>query len=236
VQQEFLMVYALILAGGTGSRTGNEIPKQFIPLCGKPLFCHTIERFEQNIKVNEIIIVSHPDYISKITTIVSESNYRKITHIVHGAETRQGSSYNGIIACKGSTGDIILIHDAARPFVADRIISEVIRSAIEFGASLPSIPPADTIFEHKAGNTIGKVLDRKSLMCAQTPQGFKFEIIMNAHKKAIEDKLDDATDDAGLVLRTGTDCALVQGDVDNIKITTARDLILAEAILKSLQI
>jgi 2-C-methyl-D-erythritol 4-phosphate cytidylyltransferase len=230
-----MSVYAIILAGGTGSRTGNAIPKQFIPICGKPLICHTIDRFEQNYGVNEIIIVSHPDYIPTMTDLVSESSFHKVTHIVQGSETRQGSSWNGLVACKGSQGDIILIHDAARPFVSDRIITDVIISAGEHGASLPSIPPADTIFEHVDGRIIGNVLDRNTLMCAQTPQGFEFKIIMNAHEKAIEDKLENATDDTGLVMRTGIDCAIVRGDVDNIKITTALDFIIAEAIMKSLK-
>jgi len=226
------MVYALILAGGTGSRTGMEIPKQFVPICGKPLICHTIDRFEQHGGVDEIIIVSHLEYIAHITKLVSESSYQKITHIVTGSETRQGSSWNGLLACNGSESDVVLIHDAARPFVSDRIISAVIHSASEHGASLPSIPPSDTIFEHIEEKKIGKVLDRKSLMCAQTPQGFTLGVIMKAHRIAIEDRCENATDDAALVMRNGIDCALVRGDVDNMKITTARDFIIAEAILK----
>jgi len=225
------MNHAIILAGGTGSRTGLSFPKQFALIGGKPCIAMTISSFDTHPDIDSIILVCHPDHISVLNGIIAENNYSKIKGVFPGGKTRQESSWNGINAQVYSPDDIILIHDAARPFVSSDVIRRVISASLEYGAALPAIPPTDSLFTVSEGNMIGQI-DRSTIFCAQTPQGFRFSIIKEAHESAIAGNRDTATDDAGLVMRSGLNPRVVEGSETNIKITTARDLIYAEAILR----
>ena len=225
------MNYAIILAGGTGTRTGLSFPKQFAPFAGKTVIEITISAFEQIPLIDGIVLICHPDHIPLLKNIINEACFTKIRGVFPGGKTRQESSLNGINALPFHSDDIILIHDAARPFVSPEIISRVIHASIQYGASLPAIPPTDSLFTVSEGFMNGQ-MDRKSVFCAQTPQGFRHNVILEAHRKAISENWNIATDDAGLAMRAGVKVHVVEGSDRNIKITTANDLILAEAMIK----
>ena len=208
-------VTGILLLAGTGTRFGNVIPKQFMKLGGKEIFQHTIAAFEPY--VDELILVCHPDWIEHV---------KQRTHhtIVPGGNTRQESSYNGT---RAASHEIVLIHDAVRPFVSKRIIEESIAAVQNVGASDVCIPSADTIIEGQT--TIQNIPDRSTLMRGQTPQGFRKNLLLKAHTTT---KKAGATDDCQLVHDLGHPIAIVQGEDRNIKITTTLDLTLAEQLLK----
>jgi 2-C-methyl-D-erythritol 4-phosphate cytidylyltransferase len=224
-----MSIIALILAGGSGSRTGSSIPKQFYPIRGVPLIVHTISRFEQHPSIDRIIIVSREDDIPAVQAICKSRNFNKIDAIIKGGSYRQESSYNGVFAAQGNPDDIILIHDAARPFLKSEVITQCIESARRNGASIAAAPPIDTILTTD-GSFIKESLDRTTLLCAQTPQAFTYSLITEAHKKAVNDAFANATDDSVLVTRLHKPCAYVLGNVENIKVTTEADLLIAEQI------
>lgn len=225
------MNYAIILAGGTGTRTGLSFPKQFAMLAGKTVIETTISAFESVPAIDGIVLICHPDHIPILSGIIDGAGFTKIRGIFPGGKTRQESSFNGINAIPFNSDDIILLHDAARPFVSQEIITRVIDSSIRYGASLPAIPPTDSLFTVSGDFMTGQI-DRQSVFCAQTPQGFRHKVILEAHRKAIDERWNIATDDAGLATRAGTKVHVVEGNDRNIKITTANDLILAEAMMK----
>ena len=221
---------AIVVAGGTGDRMGGGLPKQFMELCGRPVIAYTLGVFEKCSEISEIVVVSHPEHIVFLESIVKENAFGKVTLILPGGRTRQESSLIGINGCPGGT-DIILIHDAVRPFVEDSVIKRVIDAAIETGAATASIDVTDTVVQIK-GDRIGSVPARNSLKRVQTPQGFKAKIVLSAHKAALEKGVFDATDDCTLVLALGMPVKIVEGSEKNIKLTTQRDIRLAEEFLQ----
>ncbi|HEY1407082.1 MAG TPA: 2-C-methyl-D-erythritol 4-phosphate cytidylyltransferase, partial [Spirochaetota bacterium] len=226
------MNYAIILAGGIGSRTGLAIPKQFALIGNKPCIAHTIRAFENHPDIDGIILVCHSEHIETLTDIVNDEHFIKIRKIISGGETRQNSSHKGISAIPFLPDDTILIHDAARPFVPGSVISAIIEAVAKRGATLPAIPPADTLFKVHDNEMIEQLV-RHEILCAQTPQGFSYSIIKAAHERADEEKWNIATDDAGLVMRAGINPLVVEGSEQNIKITTAKDLLFAEMIIRN---
>ena len=183
------MNIGIILAGGSGTRMGSDIPKQFIDIYGKPMIIHTIESFDVNSEIDRIIVVCKDD-------------------------------------------DIVVIHDAARPLISQRIINENIVAAKKFGAVDTVIPSADTIVKSIDEITINEVPKRSELYLGQTPQSFTYKLIMDSHKKSIEDKTSNATDDCQLVLALNKDVHLVKGDKLNFKVTTFEDLLLLKSVIK----
>lgn len=221
--------YAIILASGTGSRFGSEIPKQFLKINDKTILEISIEAFENNSQIDEIIVVITPEYRKLAEEILKKNNYKKVSKILNGGETRKDSSSIGVESITEKEANI-LIHDCARPFVSQRIINECIESLKTYKAINVAIPAVDTIIEVE-NRLIKKVLDRSKLMQCQTPQCFKLSIIKKAHELAKEDK--SFTDDCSLVVKYNlSDVYVVNGDVKNIKITYADDIYMAQKILK----
>lgn len=226
------MVNAIILAAGSGSRMNIGYNKQYICLNGKEVLAYTLEAFQKNDKVDNIILVSSSKEIDFCKeNIVEKYNFTKVSRIVSGGETRQNSVYNGLKACKGS--EIVIIHDGARPFVKKEFINESILKAKEFGASTVAVKVKDTI---KTGedNIFKSTLNRDNLYSVQTPQAFKYDLILKAHENAVKNNL-NGTDDSSLVEFLEGKVYIVNGDYFNIKITTKEDIYIGEAIIKAMK-
>jgi len=215
-------VTAIILAGGTGKRMKSRVPKQFLDLCGKPVIVHSLERFAASKIISDIVIVSHPDHVGTTGKMVRRFHIPKIYKILKGGSTRQRSSFIGVKGCAPDTR-YVLIHDAARPFVKERMLRDVLSTAKRYGAAGPAIETGDTIIEEERG-CIKNIPRRRTLKRIQTPQGFAYDKILNAHLMALKRNIKNCTDDCGLVISTGGKVKIVKGDPENIKITVASDL------------
>ncbi len=217
----------VIAAGGSGTRFGGEIPKQFVDVLGMPIIAHTISAFEKCKQIDEIVVVSHSDYLVYCSDIVKKFGFSKVSSIIEGAATRQASVLKGIKALKT---DYVLIHDAARPIISSESITKCCKAVLEYGACALGTRAVDTIKESDDGKYITKTPDRSKLWHIQTPQCFEREFILNCHKKAIFDGV-TATDDCMLAELSGAKIKLVEGERTNIKITDRHDLIIAEVLL-----
>ena len=213
------MNIAIILAGGSGTRFDSEIPKQYIEIGNKKIIQYSIDVFEISKFIDQIIIVVTNKYVEEI----SMQNPNHI--VVGGGESRVESSYNGLLACPKNSKKI-LIHDAARPFVSQKIITSCIDGLDKYKAVVTSIPATDTIIKGASGEVIS-VQNRNQLFLNQTPQGFDYKTIMNAYKM---DKK-DVTDDISLLDLNQTKCKIIAGSSKNIKITTSEDIHTAKSIL-----
>lgn len=228
------MNIAVILAGGSGTRMGSDIPKQFIDVYGKPLIIHTIESFDVNSQIDQIVIACKEEWQEDLKIWIRKFGLNKVKYIVSGGSTRQESVYNSIRALAGvcKEDDILVIHDAARPLISQRIINENIEGAMKYGAVDTVIPTADTIVKSINDETIDSIPVRKELYLGQTPQSFKYSLIKTAHEQSIEKATSNATDDCQLVLGINKDVYLVNGDKLNFKITTFEDLLLLKSVIK----
>ncbi len=223
------MNIALILASGSGTRmVGLKTPKQFCLVNNKPLFLYSVEAFEKNLLIDAIVIVTQSNFVNKVQNICDENALFKVRLVTEGGDTRQESVYKGLKAIKEfvQEDDIILIHDCARPLVSQEIINNNIEGCEKFGAVETAVKTNDTIV--KAGEESNEVLDRSNLYQVQTPQTFRYSIILKAHGEALKKGITSATDDAQLV----NDVKIVNGESTNFKITTIQDLKLFEALLK----
>ena len=223
--------YAIILASGTGSRSGLNIPKQFFKIKNKTLLEYSIEAFQFNEKIDAIIVVSNPDFID-LTKELS-IKYSKVINILPGGETRQKSSEIGVNSIQEEVN--VLIHDAVRPFVSQNIINECVEALKKYNAINVAIESSDTILEIDENNFIKSIPQRNILRRVQTPQCFKLNIIKEAHKLANCDKDFQPTDDCGLVLKYKlAPIYVVKGNESNIKVTYPSDLEIAEKILENI--
>lgn len=223
---------AVILAGGMGSRFGLEIPKQFAKLAGKTVIEHVIDIFEAHLQIDEICIVIKQDFKSKMEELVLRNRYSKVAKIISGGEERRDSSLSAIFAYEKENVNLIF-HDAVRPFVSDRIISETIEALQYYNAVDVAIPAVDTIIEVH-NKIINSIPPRKYMMQGQTPQAFKIETIKEAYKIADKDVGFLPTDDCGVVKKylPNEDIFVVMGEMQNIKITYQQDLVVADKIFQ----
>lgn len=213
--------YAAILAGGSGLRLGGDIPKQFLMLGDRPIIQWSVDTFSACREIDGIVITCPKNEIERTRILFDSSRYSKILAIVAGGQTRQDSSRQALNALNCSENDIILIHDAARPFIREQIILDAISVAAKDGACGIYIPVTDTVTEIQNGH-ITDIPERKNLYSAQTPQAFKAGVIKQSHMLAEEQNL-QATDDITLVLAMGHSVSAVDGDSMNIKITDKFD-------------
>ena len=220
------MNVAIILAAGNGTRLSNNIKKQFIKIHDKQLFLFSFDSFCSS-NIDKILIVSSKEDINYVRSLVSSNE--KFLDVIAGGETRQQSVKNALDYLKGilADDDVILIHDAARPLIKVPLINEVINKTIEYDCCSLILPIKDTIIS-LSNNNYESTLERDKLASVQTPQGFKFKIIYEAHLRAIHSS---ATDDAQLVKKLGFNIHLIKGDEQNFKITTNEDLNYFEYIL-----
>ncbi len=220
---------AIILAAGRGSRMKASFNKQYLLLKRKPILAHTIEVFEKNKLIDEIIVVIHEDDKDIFKkSIINKYRFRKIKKVVSGGKERQESVYNGLKNIDEKCS-VVLIHDGARPLVTHKVINRCIKGAERYGASSAGVPIKETIKIMKKDCFVKYTPKREDVWITQTPQGFKTDIIRAAHELAINEKI-IGTDDAMLVEIMGCEVKMVEGDYENIKITTPDDLLMAEAI------
>ena len=217
----------VIAAGGSGTRFGASVPKQFVDVCGIPVIAHTIRKFQASDYVDEIVIVTHKDYVVFCNDVAKEFNFTKVTTIIEGGYDRQESVFKGLKAAKS---EYILIHDAARPMVSTDDIDNCCRSLMEYDCCSLGSRVVDTLKISEDGQFIEGTLDRSKIWSIQTPQCFKRDIILKCHKNAVFDKF-IATDDCMLAEKYGYKIKLIEAQSNNLKITNQRDLSIAEVLL-----
>lgn len=229
-------VVAAILAGGTGSRFGAGVPKQFLSLGGKTVLEHSVEAFQQSAEVDEIIIVCHADFMDKAETLRQQNlHWNKVRKVIDGGQERTDSSLQAIRWCAGRDVDILL-HDAVRPLVPLRVISDVCRALQQAEAVNAVLPAVDTmLLAADGGRSVSSIPDRETLRRVQTPQGFRLATLSAAYDRALKDSGFRATDDFGVVFRYMPEArtALVSGDERARKLTYPEDLPLLEQFLKA---
>jgi 2-C-methyl-D-erythritol 4-phosphate cytidylyltransferase len=243
-----MKVIVIIPAAGLGTRMapvpggakGKQKPppsKQFTELGGTPILIHTLRKFASVDSVNEIWIALRENEIAGFRARMAsetEDALRKKVEFVIGGDHRQQSVGNALNAIVATADDIVLVHDAVRPFVTDEIVQEVIDAAAKYGAAIAGMPAVDTVkqVERTAeGALIKATIPRASIVMAQTPQGFRYGVIKKAFDEASADGF-LGTDESSLVERSGHDVAVVMGSPRNIKITAPGDMELAEFYLK----
>ncbi len=225
-----MRVIVLLPAAGTGSRMRAAVNKQYLLLADRPVLAHTLAIFDAHSAVDSIHLVSPEAEIDFCRReVVERYGFAKVRGIVAGGAERQDSVRNGLLACAARADDIVLIHDGARPFFPPGLLSEVVATAARVGACMVGVPVKDTIKEVADGLVVATP-DRRRLWQAQTPQAFRFELILEAHERAAREGF-RGTDDAALVERLGRPVAMLEGSYRNIKITTPEDLLLARAFL-----
>ncbi|MBI4126544.1 MAG: 2-C-methyl-D-erythritol 4-phosphate cytidylyltransferase [Deltaproteobacteria bacterium] len=222
-----MKIAVVIPAAGMGRRMGTSQPKQYLALAGRPLICHTLERFKT---CESVVVVVEPERVELFRReILGTHDFPREWHVVAGGPERQDSVRNGLEYVP-NTCDVILVHDGVRPLITFALIQTVTHKAFDAGAAIVAIPTRDTIKRGVEG-FVSETIDRTHLWQAQTPQAFRADIIKKAFAAAYRDNF-SGTDEASLVERIGVPIALVQGSDWNIKITTPEDLIIAESLVK----
>jgi len=226
-----LRTAAVITAAGAGIRMGGDQPKQFMELGGRPLLAVTVERFELSPDIDGIVLVVPPDKVDYCRgEIVERYDLAKVKKVVAGGKRRQDSVRLGLEATEGHF-PLVLIHDGVRPLVPPDLISRIVRAANQYRAVIPALAARETIKEADEAGLVVKTHDRRTLWLVQTPQAFRYEDILEAHRLALEQNWEEITDDALLIERTGVPVKIIEGSEENIKITTPQDLDLARFLL-----
>ncbi len=222
---------AIVLAGGVGSRMGLDKPKQFLEMAGRTILEHSVAAFEQNGDIAEVAIVVHPLYVTDVENLVRRNNWRKVKHVLQGGKERYDSTLAALRAYTGQDVNLIF-HDAVRPLVSQRIISDVCRALLEYEAVNVTLPAIDTIVEVADGRMVSTP-DRSRLHRVQTPQAFRLTTIESAYALALKVPAFKATDDCGVVFRylPEVPIGLVLGEEKNIKLTYKEDIPVLERIL-----
>lgn len=220
----------VIAAGGTGTRFGSDIPKQFLEIDDIPVIAHTISKFENCNEIKEIVISVHKDYLVYCSDIVKKFGFKKVTTVLEGGKTRQQSVFKGIKVLSSDV-DYVLIHDAARPMVSIDTITKCCEAVRKYGASAAGSKVVDTLKLSEDGDFIQGTVDRSKMWQIQTPQCFNRDLILKFHKNAAFEGF-EATDDCMLAEHYGQKIKLIESGRDNIKITEPKDLIIAEVLLR----
>lgn len=218
----------IIPAAGQSTRMGNSINKQFLKLFDREVIAYTIDIFHRNPFINEIILVINENDKDNFDALISKYHYDELK-IVIGGNSRSASVYNGLMKVS-EEAEKILIHDGARPFLKNKYIKEIIEKLDSESSVIMAVKSKDTI-KRIDGEYIKETFDRSELINVQTPQGFKYDVILKAYQWGMENQI-QATDDSSLVEELGYKTAVILGDYNNIKITTLEDIRFGEAILK----
>jgi 2-C-methyl-D-erythritol 4-phosphate cytidylyltransferase len=221
---------ALIVAAGKGSRMGTAVSKQYLPIGGKPVLIHTLQRFQAVDEIDNIVLVVGPGEVEYCRGLIADYGIYKVRSVVAGGAERQHSVRLGLDALPEGTS-WVLVHDGVRPLVTVQHIQQCIQEVQQKAAVVSAVPVKDTIKQVDASGRITAGLDRNSLWAMHTPQAFRLELLLKAHEQAEQDRY-LGTDEAALVERIGHAVHVVRGDYRNIKITTPEDLQVAERFLE----
>jgi 2-C-methyl-D-erythritol 4-phosphate cytidylyltransferase len=223
------MTYQVIIpAAGQGKRMGAGKNKLLLELEGIPLLIYTLKVFEKDNSCTGVVLSVNEQEKGEIDKLLRKYRIKKVIRVVSGGKERQYSVYHGVQAL--DENGIVLVHDAARPFIDHKLIKSLVDAAEQHGASVLAVPVKDTV-KKVQGNKVIETVERSSLWAIQTPQAFRMSLLREAHERAIaEDFL--GTDDASLVERIGKDVMIVEGTYDNIKLTTPEDLFFAETLIR----
>jgi 2-C-methyl-D-erythritol 4-phosphate cytidylyltransferase/2-C-methyl-D-erythritol 2,4-cyclodiphosphate synthase len=223
-----IRVAAVIVAAGRGTRTGMAYPKQYRTLNGAPIVRDSLRAFAAHPEVDLVQPVIHADDAARFTAATAGLD---LAQPVLGGATRQGSVRAGLEALERSAPQIVLVHDAARPFLSDALVSRAIAAAQAHGAAIPALPLTDTVKLVDAQGIVTATLDRSRLRIVQTPQAFAFPALLDAHRRAAAAGREDFSDDAALAEWAGLKVSVFDGEKGNVKMTTADDFFRAEAAL-----
>ncbi|MFA5321424.1 MAG: 2-C-methyl-D-erythritol 4-phosphate cytidylyltransferase [Smithella sp.] len=222
---------ALIPAGGAGKRLKSHIAKQYLLLDSLPILIHTLNVFQNSNEIDEIILALPPeDLVYTRQELAEKYGLTKVTDAVAGGNERQDSVRNCLMALEGKC-DLVVIHDAVRPFVTEELIKKVVDSARTTGAAIAGVRTKDTIKETREDAVVKATVPRQNLWQAQTPQAFTFDLLKTAYDAAYKENF-YGTDDASLVERMGKEVKIIEGSYENIKITTNEDMMIADVLMK----
>lgn len=229
------MNIAVIFAGGVGKRMQSKsLPKQFLLMHGKPIIIHTLEYFEFHDEIDAIVVACVEEWIPHLDALLKKYEIHKVKKVVAGGETGQLSIYNGLVAASEVTKDdrnIVLIHDGVRPLITKELISDNLRSVEQFGSAITSTPVKETLITVDESQFITEIPNRDSCRIAKAPQSFYLEDILEMHKKAMGEGISTFVDSCTMMKYYGKQLHLIDGPMQNIKITTADDFYSMRAIL-----
>lgn len=226
--------YGIVLAGGVGKRMKTEIPKQFIEVEGKPIIVYSLENFQRNSQIEKIVVICVKDWIKQLKEIVEKYSLSKVEWIIEGGSTGHDSIRNGVFFLRDKTepDDYIIVHDAVRPVLPQKVLDEVIRVAHDKGNASSSIvchPPIVYTDDFESGITD---VDREHVMLTASPQAFKYSLALKCYERAEQENRHDFTFTSSLLIHCGERVYFAKGTTSNIKITTKEDLALFGALLK----
>ena len=228
-----MRVNGVIVAAGEGTRIGKKTPKPFLPIAGRPIILHTLDRFASSRSVTKVILVTGKSEVAKCHELVrSDPRLKRLECIVErGGPRRQDSVARGLSRLDADC-EVVVIHDGARPFVSSRLIDQCVETAFRAGSVVVGVPVEDTIKVVSAAREVQQTPPRDTLWKIQTPQVFRVEIIREAYDRATQEGV-EATDDAMLVERLGKVVTVLEGEPSNIKVTFPQDLLFAEMLVSA---
>jgi len=225
---------AIVLAAGAGKRMAAAVNKVFLPVAGKPIIAWSLECFERQPEIGEVIVVAAAGELEECRRQLAPDGFKKVSAAVVGGPTRHDSEFNGLRSLEdrieSGAIDLVLVHDAVRPFVTPSMVDRLIAEAHKSGAAIPGVPAADNIVQALPDGKVGK--PPTPLWAAQTPQVFDARLVLDAHRQAHRDGF-KGSDTSSVVERLGRSVVVVYGSYDNIKITTSDDLIRGEQIARA---
>ncbi len=227
------MNYGLIIAGGSGKRMGQDIPKQFLTVNEKPVIIYTLEAFQQHPQIDQIAVVCLEGWDQVLWAYARQFNISKLSYVVPGGENGQDSIRNGIMELEkhGAPDDIVLIHDAIRPMVSAEIISDCLRVTREKGCAITTIPCAEAMLTTENASSSTGSYPRDRLKRTQTPQGFLLGDICDLHRRALEKGITSSVASCTLKIEMGEQVWFSAGSEKNIKLTTVEDIDIFKALL-----
>lgn len=228
-----LKTVAIILAGGVGKRMGAPLPKQFLEIRGKPVLVHTLSNFQENASIDSIVVVCVPDWIDHAEELIAEYGLSKVAAVIPGGDTSHDSTRNGMFYLRSilGKGDIVVVHDAARPILPQKAIDEMLRVAAEKGNASLAIPCYETVIytdDQKSGD---RELDRSHLMRVQTPQAYEYSSMLALYDRAEKEDRHDFIYADIVAIEYGMTVYFSRGFANNVKITKQEDIPLCEYLM-----